>query len=176
MACALAALLASLLFAFASTSARFLTLAAPLLAALALTHVPGLRPAPIPFRQSIAQMAEWADSSTWGSAVFLFPDAGRAAYPGVFRAQSRHALWVDWKSAQGVLYSEPAAASWQERWRHTMQPDFSPARLEGFLPLPIDYYVLRRQNQLTTARSVFTNRDFVVYDAQDLRNAIKPLH
>jgi hypothetical protein len=175
IALALAALLTSLLAAFASGSARFLTLAAPLLAALALTRVPALLPPPIPFRESLGQMAQWADGATWGSSVFLFADAGRENYPGVFRAQSRHALWVDWKSAQAVLYSESAASHWQERWERTMDRGFSPDRLESFLPLPIDYYVLRRQNQLASARSVFTNRDFVVYDAQDLRNAAKPL-
>jgi hypothetical protein len=175
MAFALAALLTGLLASFALGAARFVTLAAPVLAALALTQVPGLRPPPIPFRPSIMQMASWAESGTWGSSVFLFADAGRAAYPGVFRAQSRHALWVDWKSAQGVAFSETAAARWQDRWDRTMANAFSPERLESFLPLPIDYYVLRRQNQLVGAPYVFVNRDFVVYDAQDLRNAAKPL-
>jgi hypothetical protein len=56
-----------------------------------------------------------------------------------------------------------------------MANPFSRGRLESFLPLPIDYYVLRRQNQLAAAPYVFVNHDFVVYDAQDLRNAAKPL-
>jgi hypothetical protein len=175
IACALAALVTGLLLGFAFGSARLVTLAGPLLAFLALAQVPDLRPPPISFRESIANMAEWADGGTWGSSVFLFADAGRAAYPGVFRAQSRHALWADWKSAQAVAYSETAAARWQERWEGTMANRFSAERLESFLPLPIDYYVLRRRNQLMGAQSVFANRDFVVYDAQDLRNAAKPL-
>jgi hypothetical protein len=175
MAFALAALLTGLLLGFAFGAARFVTLAAPALACFALTQVPGLRPPPIPLRESINKMARWADGGTWGSSVFLFADAGRAAYPGVFRAQSRHALWADWKSAQGVAFSETAAARWQERWDRTMASQFSAERLESFLPLPIDYYVLRRQNQLARAPYVFADRDFVVYDAQDLRNAAKPL-
>jgi len=175
MALALAALLTSLLLGFATGTGRFVILAAPLFAAFALTWVPGLRPAPIPMLPSIAGLAKWADASTWGSSVFLFADAGRARYPGVFRAQSRHALWVDWKSAQGVAYSQNAAARWQERWRDTMADGFSIAGLERMLPLPIDYYVLRTRNQLLNARQAFRNRDFVVYDAEDLRNAGKPL-
>ena len=175
MAFALAALLTGLLLRFAFGSARFLTLAAPALASLALTQLPGLRPPPVPFRESINKMAKWADGGTWGSSVFLFADAGRAGYPAVFRAQSRHALWADWKSAQGVAFSESAAARWQERWDRTMANGFSPERLQSFLPKPIDYYVLRRPNQLAGAPYVFADRDFVVYDAQDLRNAPKPL-
>jgi len=176
MALALAALLTGLLLGFASGSTRFLTLAGPALAALALTHVPGLRPSPIPLRSSIAELANWADQNTWGSSVFLFADAGRAAWPGVFRAQSRHALWVDWKSAQGVIYSDAAAMRWLERWHGASQDGFSIARLESDLPLPIDYYVLRKENELAIPRQAFVNRDFVVYDAQDLRTASKPLH
>jgi hypothetical protein len=175
IALALAALLTGLLLGFATGGARLVALAAPAIAALALAHVPGLRPTSIPLQPSIAELAGWADGSTWGSSMFLFPDAGRAGYPSVFRAQSRHALWVDWKSAQGVAYSETAAARWQERWRDTMENGFSPARLEAMLSLPIDYYVLRRQHQLAGARHAFINGDFVVYDAEDLRNAEKPL-
>jgi hypothetical protein len=175
VAFALAALLTSLLLGFAFVSARIMALAAPALASIALTQVPGLRPPPIPFRESIHKMAAWADGGTWGSSVFLFADAERADYPGVFRAESRHALWVDWKSAQGVAFSETAAARWQERWDRTMANSFSPERLESFLASPIDYYVLRRQNQLASLPYVFVDRDFVVYDAQDLRNAAKPI-
>ncbi len=36
-----------------------------------------------------------------------------AAYPDVFRAQSRHGLWADWNSARGVAFSETASALWQ---------------------------------------------------------------
>jgi hypothetical protein len=175
MAAALAALLTSLLIGFASGPARLITLAAPALACLALAHIRGLQPSPIPYRDSLAGLAAWAEADTWGSSVFLFPDAGKAAWPGVFRAQSRHALWADWKSAKGVAYSEIAAATWQKQWQQTMQNSYSTPRLEEMLALPVDYYVLKTRNQLTGQRPVFSNRDFLVYDAQDLRNAPKPL-
>ena len=176
LALALAALLTALLLRFAgSDSMRFVTLAVPLVAAFALANTPQLRPKPIPMRASITEMAAWADSSTWGSSIFLFPDAGRKAYPSVFRAQSRHGLWVDWNTSRGVTFSDAAAARWQERWRDSMQGGFSTEHLEKLLPLPIDYYVLRTQDQLAGTRHAFQNRDFVVYDAEDLRNAPKPL-
>ncbi len=164
-----------LLLLMAAKPARFVTLAVPVVAALALAHTPGLRAAPIPLRTTLPELAAWAESSTWGSSVFLFADAGRAAYPGVFRAQSRHGLWVDWRSARGVVFSETAAARWQERWASTMENGFSAAGLEKMLPLPIDYYVLRTEDQLDGPRRSFRTKDFVVYDAEDLRNATKPL-
>ena len=173
---ALTALLTGLLLRLAASgSMRLLIAVVPFVAAVAISQTPGLRPAPIPMRASVTQLAAWADSSTWGSSVFLFPDAGYSAYPSVFRAQSRHGLWVDWDTRRGVAFSEPAAARWQERWRGSMQNGFSIANLEKSLPLPIDYYVLATRNQLAGARHAFMNRDFVVYDAEDLRNAPKPL-
>jgi hypothetical protein len=175
VAAALAALLTGLLIGFAPGPARIVTLAVPALACLALAQIRGLQPSPIPYRDSITGLAAWAEAGTWGSSVFLFPDAGKARWPGVFRAQSRHALWADWKSAQGVAYSETAAATWQEQWRRTMQNSYSTSRLEEMLALPVDYYVLQTQNQLTAQKPVFANRDFLVYDAQDLRNSPKPL-
>ena len=30
--------------------------------------------------------------------MFLFPDVGHDLYPGIFRALSERALYVDWKS------------------------------------------------------------------------------
>jgi hypothetical protein len=55
-----------------------------------------------------------------------------------------------------------------------MEGQFSPERLRATLPLPIDYYVLRRQNRLAGMKTVFANREFVVYDAQDLRSKWPP--
>ena len=175
IALALAALLTALLFACALKPLRFVTIAVPVIAAVAFSRLLSHNTTPIPMQRSLSELATWADGSTWGSSMFLFPDAGRASYPGVFRAQSRHPLWADWKSAQGVAYSESAARHWQDRWRDTMEDGFSAAKLETMLPLPIDYYVLRKQNELANARPAFVNRDFVVYDAEDFRNAPKPL-
>jgi hypothetical protein len=122
---------------------------------------------------AVTQVADWADMNTWGSSMFLFPDAGRALYPGVFRAESRRAVWVDWTSGAQMKYFESVGEEWWERWRGTMAPKFSSQRLPALLSLPIDYFVLKRANQLAAVRPVFANREFVVYDAADLRNAPK---
>jgi len=126
-------------------------------------------------RAGVGELATWAADQTWGSSMFLFPDAGRALYPGVFRAESRRALWVDWESGKLVPYSESFAAEWWQRWEALTQEKFSAHHLQEMLPLPVDYFVLQRQNQLRDVRPVFRNREFVVYDAGDLRDARKPL-
>ncbi len=121
--------------------------------------------------RAVSQMADWAERNTWGSSMFLFPDAGRALYPGMFRAESRRALWVDWESGTEMRYFESAGVEWWERWRDTMQPGFSPQRLDALLPLPIDYYVLQRAHKLAGIQPAYQNGEFVVYDATDLRTA-----
>jgi len=171
LALASAAFLTGLLLRFATGRLRFLALASPVFTVWLLWHMKE-RQVTTP---STAELAAWADASTWGSSIFLFPDAGRAAYPSVFRVQSRHGLWVDWATARGVVYSDAVAARWEERWRDTMAGGFSADRIERMLALPIDYYVVRGGHRLQGARQAFSTRDFVVYDAEDLRNASKPL-
>jgi hypothetical protein len=120
---------------------------------------------------AVLGLADWAEGNTWGSSMFLFPDAGHELYPGVFRAESRRALWVDWTSGAMVNYFESIAEEWSQRWQQTMEGAFSPQRLQRMLPLPIDYYVLKQVNQLSDIKPVFANREFVVYDSRDLKNA-----
>ncbi len=119
----------------------------------------------IPHRDAVVNLARWAESNTWGSSMFLFPDAGRDLYPGVFRAESRRALWVDWMSGAQADYSGVVARTWNERW-HENNRD-----LESLLAVPIDYYVLKRSNHLSGVKPVFENQEFLVYDSRDLLHA-----
>jgi hypothetical protein len=123
---------------------------------------------------AMRELAAWADHDTWGSSMFLFPDAGRGNYPGVFRALSRRALWADWESGVLVNYSDEAGLEWWSRWQQTMAGQYSPARMQTFLPLPIDYYVLEKPHKLNGVKPAFENAEFVGYDAQDLRKAPGP--
>lgn len=118
----------------------------------------------------IEEVAAWAQANTWGSSMFLFPDADRALYPGVFRARAVRAVYVDWNTRQLTKYFEKFALEWDRRWRETMNGVYSPQRLGNFRKLPIDYYVLQRRHQLAGTAPVFTSKNFVVYDAQDLKN------
>lgn len=117
----------------------------------------------------VEELAAWAEANTWGSSMFLFPDAGRALYPGIFRARSVRAVYVDWNSRQLIKYFEKFALEWDKRWRETMDEAYSPQHLQSFRTLPIDYYVLQQRHQLSGVVPVFSNNNFVVYDAHDLK-------
>ncbi len=127
---------------------------------------------------SISQLATWAEDSTWGSSVFLFPDAGRDVYPGVFRALSRRALWVDWESGNQAAYHVALAPEWFDRWQTTMRGPITGDRLQTMLSLPIDYYVLNGgwgitavlQGERRTVKPIHSEGPFAVYDANTLRS------
>jgi hypothetical protein len=88
----------------------------------------------------------------------------------VFRALSRRSLWADWQSGLIADTSEQAGQEWWSRWQAVMAAPYSTERLQGMLPLPIDYYVLRRSNRLSNIKPVFSNSMYVAYDAQELRD------
>lgn len=169
---ALAATLVGLVLQFGGTKLRPVVLVVPLLAMLAGTATRWLQHMPKVNNTSIDEIAIWAQNNTWGSSMFLFPDAGRALYPGRFRAESRRALWVDWKSGSLSNYFESFADDWYERWQGTMDQPFSPAHLQSMLSLPVDYLVLKRTDRLPGVKPVFANHDFVVYDARELRQIL----
>jgi hypothetical protein len=125
---------------------------------------------------SVRQLADWAGQNTWGSSLFQFPDAGKENYPSVFRALSKRGLWADWQSGVIIDYSAQAGQEWWVRWQATMSKPYSPKELQEMLPLPIDYYVLKQSNSLANAKPVYSNSDYIVYDAQDLRESHQPLN
>ena len=125
--------------------------------------------------QQVRALAQWAAERTWGSSLFQFPDAGKRNEPGMFRSLSRRALWADWGSGAIADYSDQAGQEWWTRWQNGMTRAYSPEELEKMLRLPVDYYVLEKSNALEGVKSVFANSEYVVYDAQDLREAREPL-
>ncbi len=142
-------------------------------AVIVITPIAAPRSSEIHNRESITELAHWAENSTWGSSLFAFPDAGRDLYPGIFRAESRRALWGDWESGAQSCYSGSLARTWYERWRHMQSNDvFRPHRFSA--ALPIDYYVLDSAHRLSGVKPVFANADFVVYDSHDLASLTIP--
>ena len=117
---------------------------------------------------AVRQLASWAEHDTWGSSLFQFMDAGKSNEPGIFRALSKRALWADWESGLICESSDEAGHEWYSRWQ-------SRKALPEMLRLPIDYYVLDRQHELTKVKPVYENSEYVVYDAQDLRESPNPL-
>jgi hypothetical protein len=123
----------------------------------------------------VNDLSDWVVGNTWGSSMFLFPDVGCSGDPGVFRARSQRALWVDWNGGALVPFSQSFAANWWNRWQQSIAKGYSLERLQAQLSLPIDYYVLTPQHRLADVRPVFVNSAFLVYDANDLRNSPSPL-
>jgi hypothetical protein len=163
IACSIAGIQALRLRSRAEAAAWFVFV----LAIIVLTPMAAPQRTEIRNRESITELAHWAESSTWGSSLFAFPDAGRDLYPGVFRAESRRALWVDWESGTQSCYSGSLARTWNERWRQMESEDVhSPRRFR--VDLPIDYYVLKAGNRLTGVKPAFANAGFLVYDAHEL--------
>ncbi len=167
-------LLTASLIRFGSTKLKWVALLVPVVATFGMRSIGRVNDRSAIPRAQIAELADWANNNTWGSSMFLFPDAGRDLYPGMFRAESRRAVWVDWESGSLVDYSESFANDWWERWQQTMLRPFSPDRLNAMLQLPVDYYVLKRKNQLAGLTPAYENHEFVVYDSRDLRNATTP--
>ncbi len=171
---ALAALLVMSIVPFSSTNWSRMALLVPVLAMFAMAAVAHIAHSAVD-EKPIGEVADWVKNNTWGSSMFLFPDARRDLYPGVFRAESRRAVWVDWKCGDLSDYFPSFANEWWERWKQTMQQPFSAERLQDTLALPVDYYVLKRANQLADVKPVFGNAQFVIYDARDLRELSTPL-
>ncbi|HEX4750933.1 MAG TPA: hypothetical protein VH302_15440 [Bryobacteraceae bacterium] len=170
----------AIVIAFAAVSALCLTLFSYRRATIVLLVIPlaaifllgRSKPSGVP---PTVDLADWVKQNTWGSSMFLFPDLGRSRAPGEFRARSQRALWVDWNSGGLVPLFPSFASVWWERWQQTMQSGYAPQRLQSDLALPIDYYVLTRSHRLAGIKPVFSNAEFLVYDANDLRNADGPL-
>ncbi len=163
IACSIAGLQALRLRSRAEAVAWFVFVAA----VIVITPIAAPRLSEIGNQAGIAELAEWAENSTWGSSLFAFPDAGRDLYPGIFRAESRRALWVDWESGAQSCYSGSLARAWYERWRAMESNDvFPPRRFSA--ALPIDYYVFKAAHRLSGVKPAFANADFVVYDSHYL--------
>jgi len=116
-------------------------------------HTPGL-----------AGLSDWARTSTGTDAVFLFPDAGRALDPGIFRSEAQRAVYVDWKSGGQVNYLEHFGEQWWFRWQQTMAAGFQPEALAKYEALGIQYVVIQGAHRLPRAPA-YQNAQYAVYRA-----------
>jgi hypothetical protein len=127
---------------------------------------------PVEHTPELIQLSQWARAATPQDAVFLFPDAGQALYPGIFRAEAVRAVYVDWKAGGQVNFFKDLGEEWWSRWQKTMAAPFDPKGAAagakdaaGYRGMGIDYIVLRTKNRLEGVKPFFENGRFVVYDA-----------
>ena len=125
-----------------------------------LTAMADYPPPPSP---ELDQLSAWARSSVPRDAMFLFPDARRELYPGVFRAKALRAVYTDWKAGGEVNYQSGFAEEWWSRWQATMLPGFDTAHLEKYSGAGIDYIVLKQEHKLKDRPAEFENARFAVY-------------
>jgi hypothetical protein len=139
-------------------------LAVPAVAVAAFFAIPwaGVVNYPRLHTPELAQLSAWARSSTPADAVFLFPDAVHAGYPGIFRSESLRALYVDWKGGGQVNYLKELGEQWWSRWQQTAGAGFQAADMAKYETLGIQYVVVQARNRVPRAPA-FENAAYCVY-------------
>jgi hypothetical protein len=138
---------------------------APLVAGTAFFAIPwlgGVVNYPQLHTPELSQLSAWARASTSEDAVFVFPGAGHALYPGIFRSEALRAVYVDWKSGGQVNYLPGFAEQWWFRWQQTMTGGFQASDLPKYSGLGIRYVVVSATAK-ASASPVFENAGYVVY-------------
>ncbi len=133
------------------------------LAICAYPYAGGVRNYPDLHTPELAELSTWARGNTRVEAVFHFPDAGLALYPGIFRARSLRAVWVDRKGGGQVNFAYGLAKEWWRRYDATIGRAYAPQPLPAYKALGADYIVLQRSHFRTDAQPVFANRGYAVY-------------
>jgi len=142
-------------------------LAAALLLAPMTLVLSGVRNYPALHHAELDELAAWARTSTTADAVFFFPGAGKALHPGVFRARSLRALYVDWKGGGQINFLREFLPLWLPRWKEVGEPEWSPGRVEGYRARGIDYVVLPAGRTYTgDLRAAFRNGKYAVYELE----------
>ncbi len=111
------------------------------------------------------QVAQWARQQTPEDTVFLFPDAGHSLEPGVFRARSLRAHYVDWKSRGHANYFPSFEWEWTRRWNDTHTGHWMVTK-EDFPALRefhVDYLVVSAEHPILGTDPMFRNSRFIVY-------------
>ncbi len=113
--------------------------------------------------RGLDEVSRWARQSTPQDSVFLFPDARRELYPGVFRARALRAVYVDWKSGGQGIYLRSVGEEWWRRWHAVMARPYEPGNLDRFAALGIDYVAVRSANREPGRTPTYENPEFAVY-------------
>ena len=111
----------------------------------------------------LAELEQWARTTTGPGAVYLFPDAGKEVYPGIFRAEALRAVYVDWKGGGQANFLPQFAREWWTRWQRAGRGRFVWNDATHYRSWGIDYFVVKRKHAPGGPKPVFENATFVVY-------------
>ncbi len=111
----------------------------------------------------VRELAAWARANTPVEAVFLFPAADAALYPGFFRAYSLRNVYVDWKGGGQVNLLREFAVEWWDRWTRATAKGKD---LAYYGTLGIDYVVYPKPSRPAGAAPVWENSGYAAYTAK----------
>lgn len=112
--------------------------------------------------QPLYDLAAWARGWTEQDDVFLFADAHRDLAPGIFRADARRALYVDWKMGGQVNLLPGLGHEWGRRWKAVREAKPPLLPLAEYKALGIDYIVVRPENRPESPEPVFENESYAL--------------
>jgi hypothetical protein len=118
----------------------------------------------------LREVSAWAQTNTGQDSVFLFAGFGKSYVPGIFRAEARRALYVDWKSGGQVNLLKQFAEAWWVRWRSAAPEKFDPRKDYG--ALGIDYLVVPPAKLPPGATPAFRNSQYAVISARTASPAL----
>jgi hypothetical protein len=158
----LLALASGTAFALSTPLTRRTAPAVALAAFFAIPAIGGVMNYPHLHTPELAQLSAWARVSTPLDAVFVFPDAGHALDPGIFRSEALRTVYVDWKAGGQANFFREFGEQWWFRWQQTVGRGFQAADLPRYGGLGIGYAVLDARHKLPEP-PVFENARYVVY-------------
>jgi hypothetical protein len=112
----------------------------------------------------IYEVAAWARAHTGKDELFVFPDAGRQLYPGLFRVAALRPLYVDWKGGGQVNLLREFGYEWRERWQQAGGEVYEPAKLDGLRKYGIRWVVLKQEHRVAGRVAAYENARYVVYE------------
>lgn len=115
----------------------------------------------------VYEVADWARANTSKDDLFVFPDAGRELYPGLFRVHGLRPLYVDWKGGGQVNLLRGFAYQWWDRWQKAGGEVYDPAKLNRLRAYGIEYVVLKQAHRVAARTPAFENSRYVVYRTWD---------
>ncbi len=133
---------------------------AGLMAFFGIPLMGGVHNYPALWNAETGQLAQWARQQSPKDSVFLFPYSGKDHRVGLFRAEARRAVYVDWKGGGQVNYFEDLAREWWDRWESTVAHTAPDAELAS---RGVDYVVVDWWHARSGEKPVFQNQAWLVY-------------